>query len=681
MISWRAFIAGIGLAAMGCAAHAQGVSVQSGDHEGFTRLVTRIGTEREWEITQIDTGVIISFTPDAPQFDISRVFDLINRTRLTAIRSENGLHLDLACACSVTIERYQGRFAVIDISDAPEQSEDLPDPELSAPMPAEASVEIPLFAGRNIAPPLPELTPTSEMHDADVPMSNDTPGINVTEAAIALSEQLARATAAGLLDVTPGMSFAAGDPILPDAPQGHPQTHEAAPAQEMQTPETPPLQMANAFDLLGNTVSERLQVHPAIHCVAPPIRPVSEWPDGMSFANGLGALRLGLYDDRGQLVERRALMLAEFYLVYGFGAEAAFWLDQTDGQHSFHTGLAGFLEHGSNGLLGQFEAREGCSDDLTFWLFLTAPGDDRPAEDVRAQILGTYFALPDTLRDLFGPPLAHNFVNLGDDTAALEIRDTLGRGGRISRDALALLDMDLADAAPQSSVLATTHVSPPAHVSSGNAAAAMAHRLRAQIETRGHANERDLLAAEALILETNPQPDLNGLVHVTALAHALAGNLDPIVRHLSSTMARDTNAAMRIFTDVVDILMDQEETAQLLVLLSSPDFGQFGHFPSAGYRRQVAVYFLDHGLPDLARDIIMASGNDRAPDREILGRAFDRISRDLAALHPTTIPELPATAEAPARTAEEITELLNRSRETRDFIAALLDPSADDTNS
>jgi len=673
-------IAALGLAFIGSLAAAQVVPVRSGEHDGFTRLVARIGAERDWQIIRVEAGVVIRFTPDAPEFDVSQVFDLIGRTRLTAIRSENGLYLNLACPCAVSIERFQDDLAVIDISDTPYLPDTPPTSEPLAALPPDPAASLPLFAGTRAPPALPALIPPPPV--PSFPATNDIagPGIDVTDAGNALAEQLARATAAGLLDVAPGMSFEAGDPIstMPDAPFETAETALQMPARGAPAaPNPPPLEMANAFDLRTNTRPGRLQPQPAASCIAPPSRPASQWSDGMSFANGIGALRLGIYDGRGQLVQERAQLLAEFYLFYGFGAEAAFWLDQMNRPPPFLTGLATYVEYGTYGWLGDFDARGGCDAAMTFWLFLTGPGQDRPDTDTSARILADFFSLPATLRDLFGPMLARNFVTLGDDAAALEIRANLYRGGRLGHETLALLDLDLAEAAPDNAAFRANSSAPPAHVSSVNAVAAMTHRLRAQIDTEGRARPADLLAAEALIFETNPPPDLNGLVHVTALAHALAGNLDPIMQRLNAALGSDASAAMPIFTDVIDILMDQGQTAQLLILLSSPEFDQFGQFPSPAYRRQVANYFLTRGLPDLTRDIILAGDTDRAPDREILNAAFDRITRDLASASEADSPVAlsDVAPPVPASSANEISALLTRSRDMRAAVSALLSPS------
>jgi len=119
--------------------------------------------------------------------------------------------------------------------------------------------------------------------------------------------------------------------------------------------------------------------------------------------------------------------------------------------------------------------------------------------------------------------------------------------------------------------------------------------------------------------------------------------------------------------------MELESTAPLLLLLSSDDFGQFGHFPNAASRRQVAEFLLDEGLPGMARDLILAGGSDHARDRALLSRAFDRLAEDRPDPGAQATPD-PATPEPPipAETPEGVAALLDESRDLRAGMDALL---------
>ncbi|MGJ8616828.1 MAG: hypothetical protein ACSHWS_08280, partial [Sulfitobacter sp.] len=83
-------------------ATAEPAFVQSGEHVGFTRLVTKVAGEGRWHIEQKDRKVTLRLEGHSDGFDTSRVFDLIPRDRVERIESDRGaLTLYLGCDCRV----------------------------------------------------------------------------------------------------------------------------------------------------------------------------------------------------------------------------------------------------------------------------------------------------------------------------------------------------------------------------------------------------------------------------------------------------------------------------------------------------------------------------------------------------------------------------------------------------
>lgn len=650
---WRSVILAFFLFGAASIASAQGVVVQSGDHAGFTRLVARIGADRQWQVTRNGREIHIAFTPDAPSFDLSRVYDLISRDRLRDVRDLDGLALSLACDCTVSVTRYQTRYAVIDIADAGD-----------TPQPPEPTVDLPLFTGRATLPQRPGPTlPT--LPETPALVTPQPAGFALDDAGDLLAEQLARATAAGLLDPAPGQPFSVGDPLPRPDPPSEPPPPTAAPAQPAAVPA--PINAANAYDLNLGTGTDRMTISAASSCIPAPARAVTEWPGGIGFFNGVGRLRATVYDDRGQLDAGKALELAELYLVHGFGAEAAFWLGEMQSPPAFHSAMADFMDHRTMGVFGTFADQELCADDLLLWLFLS----DRNAEplvETTAAILAQYYALPTPLRDMLGPDLARAFVRAGQGGAALEVRAALIRGDRLSPQDIAFLDLDLPGTpAPPESTLT------PANAGTARADTALSHRLMTQIRTNGTANPTDLTAADALVLETDPGLTQGGLRHAAALGHALSGNIEGTLAHLSPRGPRDAEAIGPVFADILSALMALDETAPLLLLLSSDEFGQFGDFPNPAFRRQVAEFLLVRGLPGIARDLILAGGSDHERDRVLLSRALGRLAEDQTSPLSQTAPDpTPGTAAAPVETPAEMAALLTESRALRAELEGLL---------
>jgi hypothetical protein len=634
------------------AAQTQDIPVQSGDHGGFTRLVAAIGSDRDWQVMRDGRRLTISFTPAATGFDLSEVFTLITRDRVADVQSDAGLVIELGCDCSVDITRYLGRYAVIDVSDTPYQPPAEPGPALDLPAFDLATThEPPASLTPLAAPEPPALSPTFDME----------------EAAAIMAEQLARAAAAGLLDAAAAEPLSAADPIPPaqDAPDplhDQPQDSTAEPEHPATTPshadqspqQPPPVLAATAYDLNTGNWPDRLLASAPVNCLAAPARPIADWQGELSFLNALGRARTHLYDDRGALNDRAALDLAELYLLHGFGAEALFWLTERRRSSAFHMAMAHYLEHGAAGQFGSFADHELCPQELALWLFLTDPDAPRPGEETRRGILARYFEMPTPLRDLIGPDLARAFLAVDDDGAALEIRETLVRGGRLSPQDMAFLDAHV-PGSPQPSASALH----PANAGSTRADSALTLRLFSRIEAQGAAWPEDLVAADALIRESDPALSEGGLRHAAALGHALAGDVDVALLHLAPNGQRDAEAIRPVFADILTVLMERDRSGPLLLFLSSQEFGQFGYFPNPAFRRRVARYLLDHGLPDIARDLILAGGSDHAQDRELLNLIYDRLAQD----HPSDGP-----ADAPVPVAVDPVE----AAETPEAMAALL---------
>lgn len=192
---------------------------------------------------------------------------------------------------------------------------------------------------------------------------------------------------------------------------------------------------------------------------------------------------------------------------------------------------------------------------------------------------------------------------------------------------------------------------------------------------QGSARLEDLTAADALILETTPPLTVDGLRHATALGHALAGNIEAALAHLTLDGQRDAEAIRPVFADILTALMELERSAPLLLLLSSEEFGQFGYFPNPAFRRRVARYLLDHGLPDMARDLILAGGSDHARDRDLLSLTYDRLAQDhLTGIPTDALPQPERPALSIAETPEAMAAMLADSRSLRQQALARLEP-------
>ncbi len=97
---------------------AQPVSIQSGEHATFSRLVFPFPDYANWSVEQGEQRLRIAFQNWFAELDTSDVFRLIPRTRITDVQSDaTGVTLVLGCDCAVDISRHRGRYLIVDVSD------------------------------------------------------------------------------------------------------------------------------------------------------------------------------------------------------------------------------------------------------------------------------------------------------------------------------------------------------------------------------------------------------------------------------------------------------------------------------------------------------------------------------------------------------------------------------------
>lgn len=565
---------------------AQSIRVRSGDHPGFTRLVLPIGAEREWDLTQQTDGQwLLSLTPVVDGFDISTAFDLIQRTRLSNLIAAQTLALDLACACDVSSFRYDTRFLVIDIAD--------PDPNAPPPDPAPPDPAIQERA--DAAEALPDLAnllrrpgalPQIEQPSSDTPSPAnpsapeiDPPNPRLAEAAQIMAEQLARAAASGLLDVALDEPLTAADPTegasldvddaaeeerpalehdLADGATQDPHPDEAEPSRTL------PIRAQTAFD---PEVQLELPIGPpqeAASCDGVPFT-VADWSEGGGIYQNLGALRRDLYDERDVLTVDGATRLAEHYLFYGFGAEAAYWLAQIDNPPDALLNIAALVDGAENAPFLPVEAAEDCSQGELLWRYLSGSVPNRLEGSDTAAIQRAFGELPAGLRDQMGPRLAVRLVDEGYAGTARNIRDVLHRGGRIDVASLRLLDLELGIALESSPDQTQQELAEALRDDGGEPATVLAHALAFDRRVGTPPPPIRLVTADALIREIGNGPETDDLWRETLLGHAALGQIDEALNRLGDP-ARSEIARAEALTDLIAERVAVDDTAALVIL-------------------------------------------------------------------------------------------------------------------
>lgn len=573
------FLLLVGIALISGPLQAQTIRIQSGDHPGFTRLVLPIGGDREWDLEQQPEGQwLLSLTPAVDGFDASSAFNLIQRTRLLDLTATRTLTLDLACACGVSSFRHDTRFLVIDIADpdpnAPAPGADTPDPV--AQERAAAAGALPDLADLLSRPGrLPDVTaaPENTHPPVQIPSETAAPNPRLAEAAQIMAEQLARAAASGLLDVALNEPMTMGDPTQsPPAPaadpidlaEALPDAAPEAPAEDESWDGTLPIRAQTAFDTsiqlelpIGTTRAEA-------SCDGVPFS-AAEWSQGSGLDQDLGALRRDLYDERDILTVGGAIGLAQHYLFYGFGAEAAYWLGQIDNPPDTLLHVAALVDGAETAPFLPVETPDDCSQGELLWRYIAGSVLNRLEPEDIAAIQRAFGELPAGLRDLMGPPLAEQLFEDGLAGTARNIRDVLHRGGRIDAAALRMLDLDLGIALEASPGQTQQHLAEALRDDGGDPASVLAHALAFDRSVGTLPLPTRLVTADALIREIGDGPETDDLWRETLLGHAALGQIDEAIDRLVDP-ARNASVRTDALTDLIADRVAVGDTAALVVL-------------------------------------------------------------------------------------------------------------------
>lgn len=465
MIRLLARVAALILAAE--AAMAETVAIRSGDHPGFTRLVLQFDTRPAWAAGRVAAGYAIGFAGTAPlDIDLSRVFDRIGRDRV------QGLDVDadgrivtfrLGCDCAAEIVELGAGALVVDIRDrspgiratheAPftgppgrgprmaaesvpvmEPPETLAEPprvsrsrdaalssRAAPPVPdrpvpdrpePERSVTSAKTAPRRMAAPVGSRFPPSGQPPAGRLPADRWPVTLDSAAVAAVTEQLSRATAQGLLE--------------PGRITGRPERK----AVQLTVAGPSNLRVVTGIDRDARIPGVLTESTPAgARCIPDRDIDLQSWGDPTD-PRALGRFRRAAMAENGALTEPGLVALARHYLVMGFGAEARMVasLLPPGRDRDLIVALGEIIDDGASDapvLAGQIA----CSGSISLWAALAGP---IPASDLPRSpdhMLTAFSALPRHLRVHLGPLLSERLRAAGLTGPARTALNAVTRGG------------------------------------------------------------------------------------------------------------------------------------------------------------------------------------------------------------------------------------------------------------
>ena len=325
------------LALLPAAVAARTVELRSGDHDGFTRLVLYLPEAMEFTLTRPAARLVRMSLPEPDlQFDVTRLWDMIQPGRLIAARDLGNaeLELSLGCDCAVTGFIHNGRFLVLDVGNPPPVPGAVraPDPPARDDFPVLAAVGTTDDARVPRPHAARALTVTAPSAPPAPPADHAEPDIAEEEEA----EDMADIAAAPLLPVVPENLGQASTSVLSETLEAELQAAASAGLLSLEGHMSVTTTREPEAGLLSepDDTSALLAVPGRVsggYCPPGIASEIAQWAGEAPYAAGLSQRRTAAVDMAGRPVPEAEMDLARFYIAYGQGYEALALLAAREG--------------------------------------------------------------------------------------------------------------------------------------------------------------------------------------------------------------------------------------------------------------------------------------------------------------------------------------------------------------
>ncbi|WP_323767742.1 hypothetical protein [Antarctobacter sp.] len=441
-------------------ATAQTVTVRSGEHGEFTRLVLDVPDGTNWALTPdpVAGRVTLSLDDGPYQFATGSVYNRIGTERianLTPSEDGRGLEIGLGCECAVEAFVLRDTMLVIDVapSDSPVQfsaSKILPpdpvrvDPALSPLLREFSQIRFgkapqigPQSMGTSLFPYLAEredagLVPSVlDLRDEGPSTSRDL--------GTRLSADLSVAAMQGLLDP------AVRSPYAPTPVVDH-QPDPAIPTELSVDPGTLARRLAAGMSGVDDESLQkgRISVGGEV-CISDQDLALSSWSKADDDPSLILAERRGkVFGEFDRIAPDLLRQYSAALLYYGFGAEARATLSlQPDTKAPVLVALS-YVVDGEPDPTDLFDGLSGCDGSAALWSVLSKPPAPNAPEISRAAILRSFETLPKHLRSYLGPVLVDHLSQSGYTDIARDVLRRLQRMEGQETDSIALGKAQLA---------------------------------------------------------------------------------------------------------------------------------------------------------------------------------------------------------------------------------------------
>ncbi|WP_417273814.1 hypothetical protein [Celeribacter halophilus] len=484
----------LGLALMPQVLFAEVITVRSGEHAGFSRLVMQFPEKTDWAFGRSEHGYEFHVPGEDMYFDTSSVFQKIPRQRIANLKSGNG-YLRLTIPDNVhadVFELREGRV-VIDIKDgAPEISSEFEQPltkyvngdeTVSPPLlgvEGKDAVSVPVAndfvisgdGGDGFVSVAEEWMPDEESNeepDIGFPLKSDSMAHDASSATLLnaedafsehlddvndverkVLEQIGRAVTQGLLEPEVSQADRAVNGIieLQEVAVSTDSGDRESIISEEGTVELSHMHIQSSIDRerVGAAEQQIIEGSQSI-CLDDSQVQISQWGKAVEDGQSLPHLRAKILGEFDRPDPKGIRDLARYYLYMTFGAEAKSVLRDFGVKvkgHDILWAMADIMDQGFTEVTSPLSHQFHCDTSVAFWSVLSEKVLDQDEDYNMNSILSTFSALPFHLRQYLGPILSDRFLAIGDTESVQYIQNAMLRVNERQSDASVLLNAKLA---------------------------------------------------------------------------------------------------------------------------------------------------------------------------------------------------------------------------------------------
>ena len=581
--------------------NAQTVTVRSGAHDGYTRLVLSFPQLGDWTLSREPDGYSLTIANQNPTYALKDVFKRIETNRLSQIfwaTDEAALKLKVACDCHVIPFVLRDGILVLDIKDG------APPSGSSFELAVDGSLLPPLEAARPPQPKnrpenraklvalqaaVPPTLPNAISQAARVPI--DLGVLENVERTPALGQvkedllwQLSKGAAEGVVEVSEPFKLIDATPVPNNGPRN--------------------MQIGAEVGLVPDTTKREVNrmTGQGDSCILDDALDISAWSGELDVISGFAPNTTQLVGEFDRPDPDAIARTVRYLLSLGFGAEArllltAFNVDLPDRAIWETLSHIVDLEVPPGDVFSNMEV---CDTSAALWSLMSRTEIPPLNQVAIPTVLRSFSTLPLHLRRTLGPDLAGRFLARNDAATARAIRDSILRAPGDSGDRVQMLQAEIA-LANGNAALAEDILSPLSGGTGPLGLRSTVTLIQTQVDGGAEVSQDLITTAESLLQEARGGSEEDLLTAALALGYAAQNRFEAAFDILAPTN-QDT-------LPIWNVLADRGNDAEVL-RWALFDRSEMPPSLDPAAVEKIARHLLALGFPDHALKWIKARGHD-----------------------------------------------------------------------